>query len=630
MKGLAESATTARTEQPVSCTTCRARKTKCVKPRESDTCLGCKELQIPCIPSQASGPRKPYGRPYETTPIPAGAMRISPSTTDRPWAHNGAGRPGNVSSMGLGSVPPHPSSIEAGPSRSPSRVDDDAHTIEGHRRTGESERPPGDFLDRLFGSSDWLPDFYPVNIPLDLADQRTSMTTTSDPPFDVPEQADPSNHWLDHHALSSSEPVSGPHATSLGYTDSIDDVLSWSTLLTFVGLYRERIYPRLPIIHWPTFSQNLVSRKDKTDESFRSFLLILLAYTILQLPPSAIPDQCRSLDLDALHTRCSTAARRLRPNLYYNPELDHVCCDYIYLRSLEQSAAADVILAQAMRLAILLGCHESTDGMQGEWDFVERETKKRVFWLIYGSDRTTAALTGRPLLLSDDEITASEPLEVDDELLTNAGSFPQPSERVPIIAGFVRVTRVFRILSRTIQLLRRAKTTVAPTSGGPVEPRSLALHLDPMWCSSYVLTTLGQLDTELVGLPLPLRVMNIDQNAPQPPQHAFETCKANILVTQALARYELYQLASSTGNDDYILDNLTQSVLGRLDMTSGDYLTANGSSMRHKVVSIAAFLLGRESGTDPEVICREALSILNKTVRNTVSSPADSTAQPQT
>ncbi|OCF44539.1 hypothetical protein I317_01611 [Kwoniella heveanensis CBS 569] len=121
----------------------------------------------------------------------------------------------------------------------------------------------------------------------------------------------------------------------------------------------------------------------------------------------------------------------------------------------------------------------------------------------------------------------------------------------------------------------------------------------------------------------------VDEDTSQPVQHAFETCKANILVTQALARYELYQFASTTGNDDYILDDLTQSVLSRLDMTSGDYLTANGSSMRHKVVFIAAFLLGRESGTDPDVVCREALSILNKTVRNTMPSPSDSIIQPR-
>ncbi|ADV22253.1 hypothetical protein I305_06858 [Cryptococcus gattii E566] len=270
-----------------------------------------------------------------------------------------------------------------------------------------------------------------------------------------------------------------------------------------------------------------------------------------RLPASVIPDECRHLDLHALHNRCSQSSRRLRPDLYHSPELEFVCCDYVYLRSLEQTVAAEVTLAQAMRLATLLKCHEKVDGAEDTSTFIEAELRKRVFWLIYGSDRTTAALTDRPLLLSDYDITVQEPLEVDDGFITNAGCLAQPIDSVPIIAGFVRVTRVFRMLSRAIELLRQYRN------------RTYLLD-DPFYFSSRLTTIQQELQTELAALPPPLRIM--EDFGVSPIQHGFETCKANILVTQALARYEVYQLALMIGNEQCPLDDLTENVLSRLDL----------------------------------------------------------------
>lgn len=60
-------------------------------------------------------------------------------------------------------------------------------------------------------------------------------------------------------------------------------------------------------------------------------------------------------------------------------------CDYIYLRSCDRNTAADIILAEAMRLATSLRCHESTIGKPLTHDFIEAESRKRVFWLICAS-----------------------------------------------------------------------------------------------------------------------------------------------------------------------------------------------------------------------------------------------------
>ncbi|OWZ27304.1 hypothetical protein C356_06720 [Cryptococcus neoformans c45] len=594
-RSLSLPAVSERKKRLVSCTTCRSRKIKCVKIQGTDTCAGCAETRAQCTYSQTSTRRKPYGRPYPSSSPPRGS-RVS----GRSESHPGQQHSSNVDDRATDS--PHPFAPFVPSQQTPTAIFDPSL---------DSIHTPTDHAVDTLGSSlelgTWLPDAFPLSWPCDQPDGNLIGPSSLNDSNSASGTGSGSGSVHDARTyLPLVNPESREHhgQTGPGRLETIEDVMSWSTLLTFVGLYHERLYPRLPIVHWPSFSQHLVSRRDKTNVPFRAFLLSLMAYAVLQLPSSVIPDECRHLDLHALHNNCSQSSRRLRPDLYHSPELEFVCamyCDYVYLRSLEQTVAAEITLAQAMRLATLLKCHEKVNGAEDTSTFIDAELRKRVFWLIYGSDRTTAALTDRPLLLSDYDITVQEPLEVDDGLITNAGCLPQPIDSVPIIAGFVRVTRVFRILSRTIELLRQYRNRTD-------------LSDDPFYFSSRLTTIQQALQTELAALPPPLQIM--DDFSASPIQHAFETCKANILVTQALARYEVYQLALMTGNEQYHLDDLTENVLSRLDLVPNDSLTANGSSMRHKVIFIAIFLLGKESGKNPSMVSHNALSILDKTIRD--------------
>ncbi|WVQ89304.1 hypothetical protein IAS59_003060 [Cryptococcus gattii] len=506
----------------VSCTTCRSRKIKCVK-------------------SQTSTRRKPYGRPY-----PSSSSSRGSTLSGRSESHPGQQHSTNVDDRATDT----PRSFAPFVPSQPTAIFDSSL---------DSMHAPADRTVDILGSSfelgTWLPDAFPLSWPCDQPDGNLiGLSSLND---SIPASGTGSgSRWMQdaqtYPPLVNSESREQHGQTLPGRPETIEDMMSWSTLLTFVGLYHERLYPRLPIVHWPSFSQQLVSRRDKTNVPFRAFLMSLMAYTVLQLPASVIPDECRHLDLHALHNRCSQSSRRLRPDLYHSPELEFVCamyCDYVYLRSLEQTVAAEVTLAQAMRLATLLKCHEKVDGAEDTSTFIEAELRKRVFWLIYGSDRTTAALTDRPLLLSDYDITVQEPLEVDDGFITNAGCLAQPIDSVPIIAGFVRVTHGISCIA----------SPVADHGG--------------LW---------------------------------------------------SLARYEVYQLALMIGNEQCPLDDLTENVLSRLDLVPDDSLTANGSSMRHKVIFIATFLLGKESGENPSMISHNALSILDKTIRDRRGRTAES------
>lgn len=154
------------------------------------------------------------------------------------------------------------------------------------------------------------------------------------------------------------------------------------------------------------------------------------------------------------------------------------------------------------------------------------------------------------MLLHDDDILVDECVEVADEYMTSLGSFPQPAGVVPIIAGFVRVTRVFRLLSRVLALIQQAKRPHLPGS-----------------FDGRIADIVVSLQTEIESLPTCLDIMtDRDTGMREDQQQAgFDTCRANILVTQALTRFEILQLSSMTGSS-YQVDEMTMNVLKRLDL----------------------------------------------------------------
>lgn len=167
------------------------------------------------------------------------------------------------------------------------------------------------------------------------------------------------------------------------------------------------------------------------------------------------------------------------------------------------------------------------------------------------SDRTTIALTPRPALISDDDISVDEPVEVQDDLITKSGCFPQPAGDLPIISGFTHLIRIFRLLSRVIAVRNQTRRSV---SNGDLDQLSAVQDLQT------------RLNDGIQALPPGLNPMLNHAPALTTYAKSLETCRANILITQALARFELHRLSTSIGFMDRGFDEYTADVLGRLDL----------------------------------------------------------------
>jgi hypothetical protein len=75
-----------------------------------------------------------------------------------------------------------------------------------------------------------------------------------------------------------SNPVEALHQAPLAKQDSspqVEEIAPWCDISYFIGLYLRYQHALMPLVHKPTFTNDIVLRKDRSDETFRALLLSL-------------------------------------------------------------------------------------------------------------------------------------------------------------------------------------------------------------------------------------------------------------------------------------------------------------------------------------------------------------------
>lgn len=101
---------------------------------------------------------------------------------------------------------------------------------------------------------------------------------------------------------------------------------------------------------------------------------------------------------------------------------------------------------------------------------IEREMRKRVFWLLYGGDKTDAAVDNQPVFWHEvdcSDVTLPSPL--DDEFVTEECYLQPPEGHEPVLAGFYYISKLFRLLGQILDRKRHDK--VKPPSGVALQVR---------------------------------------------------------------------------------------------------------------------------------------------------------------
>ena len=102
----------------------------------------------------------------------------------------------------------------------------------------------------------------------------------------------------------------------------------------------------------------------------------------------------------------------------------------------------------ALRSALRMGLHRS---VSFHFNPVDREIRKRLFWIIRKMDTHVGSQIGLPKLLSDEDVDQDLPLELDDEYITADGLLPMPAGKVSAIAATNAHTRLTHILAKVIK-----------------------------------------------------------------------------------------------------------------------------------------------------------------------------------
>lgn len=104
----------------------------------------------------------------------------------------------------------------------------------------------------------------------------------------------------------------------------------------------------------------------------------------------------------------------------------------------------------ALRSALRMGLHRS---FKCNFNPIEREERKRAFWVIRKMDTYVGALLGLPHSLQDEDIDQDLPLEVDDEYITETEILPMPEDEVSVNAAGNAHTTLNFILAKVVRVI---------------------------------------------------------------------------------------------------------------------------------------------------------------------------------
>ncbi|EKV06966.1 C6 transcription factor (Mut3), putative [Penicillium digitatum PHI26] len=134
--------------------------------------------------------------------------------------------------------------------------------------------------------------------------------------------------------------------------------------------------------------------------------------------------------------------------------LQAICFMALFLQSSAKLSTCYSYVGIALRSALRLGLHRS---VAADFNPLERELRKRIFWVIRKMDIYVSTLLGLPQMLSDDDIDQEYPMEVDGDYITTEGITQPPSNYTPLMAGCNAHTRLSNIILKVVKYIYPVK-----------------------------------------------------------------------------------------------------------------------------------------------------------------------------
>jgi hypothetical protein len=128
----------------------------------------------------------------------------------------------------------------------------------------------------------------------------------------------------------------------------------------------------------------------------------------------------------------------------------------IFLQSSAKLSVCYAYIGVALRSALRMGLHRC---FRDNFNPIELETRKRVFWVIRKMDTYVGALLGLPHSLEDDQIDQEFPAELDDEYITVRCIMPMPEGSISIMSAANAHTHLVHILAKIVKHIYPVKAS---------------------------------------------------------------------------------------------------------------------------------------------------------------------------
>ncbi|TFK27986.1 hypothetical protein FA15DRAFT_665740 [Coprinopsis marcescibilis] len=429
----------------------------------------------------------------------------------------------------------------------------------------------------------------------------------------------------------------------------LEEIAPRDTIALIIALFFDFVHPLTPCIHKPSFMADLHSRREERDPLFFALVMSTVASTLVQVPRSYLP-----MDRPVVRKLAQTAheaSRHITIASYDPPTSSHVVIRYfdcIYHFCEGHDATQHAAFGEAAHIAVTLRLHEeaSYEGL----DPIECEVRRRIFWLLFGADKSMSILLGRPICLRDEDCTVHFPKELDDEYITPSAYLPQPHGKTAIVSGLNYISRIFALLGEILVRIRVDKRS-------PPQGQFATARLEEVQSlHQRIMTALGHTPDLLRLKPAsPHHQVNPEYGGAGFRQATFAEVKdffenpnasrvnalnpflvmqANLYVTQQLVRFvidqyrdELIMTLHGSLDEQKIAEDreaVASDLLNILHSIPIQSIATNGPSLVHKVRFVASTLLDavRKAETAPASAARahaylwDFLSILSEIERN--------------
>ncbi|EKM58700.1 uncharacterized protein PHACADRAFT_253191 [Phanerochaete carnosa HHB-10118-sp] len=221
--------------------------------------------------------------------------------------------------------------------------------------------------------------------------------------------------------------------------------------------YFQKIHRNFPLLHRPTFLQNIASGLHLIDEGFGATVLLVCALGArFSYNPAALMPGLTSWHWAGWRWfQQVRAMRKLIPltmTTLYDLQVAALAGAYVAVLSMPQSNYA--IMGYAVRLAQDLGAHRRV-AYEPE-PTVEGELRKRAFWCLLVMDRGACSNLGRPCDVKDEDFDIGYPIECDDEYWVTDDpqrAFKQPVGQPSTVAYFNCALKLERIHVHTLRTI---------------------------------------------------------------------------------------------------------------------------------------------------------------------------------